>query len=160
ELAPAPAFGEAPHHRAPLGGPREVADALAGGDQAAKRPSGRERRLEALAHRDRRGLAEPAHALLELAATDHGDPLQRKSDRLQVGTLKAAAERSGTRCRGEARLAIAVQVQRKVGVREREPPVFDAVGLVVEEPVRAFEPAPRERELAPELPEVSGEPRG
>ena len=91
QLARAPALGDVAHDHAPLRRAREVADAVAGGDQIAERPALREREAQLLRGRDRRRLVEQPHPLRDAAADHLGDPVEREADGLEIGDARARA---------------------------------------------------------------------
>ena len=129
-----------PLHRrlGPLGGTRQVAELLAGPDEAAVHLAGRVRAQPAL-DREQHGLVEVPEPLGDLAPVDE-DPthgLQRLG--LEVGRTERPAQpdRLGGEHGGPVQVAAAVG---QLGLTQDEGAVLDAPRLAVERPARPAQP--------------------
>ena len=157
-VAAAVALRERVDALAPLRRPLEVEHGGARGDQDAERPCARDRDRGAALQRGRRRLVEAAHAVTDAGLAHQRRALQREAEHLEVG--HAAAPPEVRRHRGErARRGGVAGAVREVALVEREPAVVRPRLEIVEQPVRALQPAVGDGLGALELDPVDREPR-
>ena len=143
---------------APLGRAVQVEDRGARADEEAAGPCGGDRDLRFAFERRRGRLVEAAHSVLDAGGGDERRAFESESEHLEIGDAEASAGVG----RDDPAIARRGRVSARMGhvsVVEGEPAVLRRGGERVEEPVRAAEPAARDRRSAAEVELVRGQPR-
>jgi hypothetical protein len=158
--AAAQALPHDPHGAAPLRRPREVADALACGDEDARHPGRRDGQLEVLDARQRASAVQTPHPLGQAPPPDEDQPLGGEPQGLEVRHGQLAADRR--RVAGARRRLgrVSGHLEGEHRLHDGQPAVLGAARLVAEEVARALQPAGGDGVVATEVQRVGRQPGG